>query len=60
MAIATEALFSLGGSLAAKLAPDAVEHTALSALKRYIPAEGARSLYRAISGLLLDIAESQE
>ncbi|KAI0313123.1 P-loop containing nucleoside triphosphate hydrolase protein [Amylostereum chailletii] len=60
MAIAAEALFSLGGALAAGLSPDAVERAAQAALDRYVPPEGARSLYRAVSGLLLDISDTQE
>ncbi|KAI0062355.1 P-loop containing nucleoside triphosphate hydrolase protein [Artomyces pyxidatus] len=58
MAIATEALYSLGGDMTASLSLEVVEKTVHSALAHYIPAEGARSLHRAISGLLLDISES--
>lgn len=60
MAIATEALYSLGGALAASLSAEVVEHAARAAIGRYVPTEGARSLYRAISALLLDISDSLE
>ncbi|KAI0034039.1 P-loop containing nucleoside triphosphate hydrolase protein [Vararia minispora EC-137] len=55
MAIATEALYSLGGEPVTGMSVPAVEDIARTALERYIPAEGARSIYRAVSALLLDV-----
>jgi ATP-dependent Clp protease ATP-binding subunit ClpA len=57
MAIATEAIFATNDEYATKLDVDSVEHVARAALARYIPVEGARSLYRAVSSVLLDMSE---
>ncbi|KAA1469228.1 P-loop containing nucleoside triphosphate hydrolase protein [Dentipellis sp. KUC8613] len=59
MAIATEAFYSLGGNLVASLAPEIVEETVRKSLANYTTAEGARSLYRAVSSLLLDIPDAE-
>jgi hypothetical protein len=53
-AIAAEALFALGGEIACAMAADAVRVAAERAQEGYIPVEGARSLYRAVSALLMD------
>ena len=55
MAIATEALYSVGGAFVADMGVDHVAQAAGSALSRYVPSEGARSLYRAASAVLLDM-----
>lgn len=53
MAIASEALFALAED--ARTIPAAtVEKLVKDSLQSYVPAEGARSLYRAVSTLLLD------
>lgn len=53
MAIASEALFSLAPD--ARTIPAAtIEKLVKDSLQSYVPAEGARSLYRAVSTLLLD------
>lgn len=57
MAIAAEAFYSLGGETVASLPVDVVESSVRTALPQYLPAEGARSLHRAISGLLLEMSE---
>lgn len=54
-AICSEALSSLGGDDARSLSVQVVETVIQSALASYCPAEGARSLYRAISNQLMDI-----
>ncbi|TFY53835.1 hypothetical protein EVG20_g9951 [Dentipellis fragilis] len=59
MAIATEAFYSLGGDLVASLSPEVVEETVRKSLANYTTAEGARSLYRAVSSLLLDIPDAE-
>jgi len=58
LAIATEALFSLGGADTTRLSSEIVKSIARQSLEGYSPEEGARSLYRAVSGLLLDIFDS--
>ncbi|KAL6300184.1 P-loop containing nucleoside triphosphate hydrolase protein [Sparassis latifolia] len=54
MAIAAEALYSLAGESARSIPPVTVEMIVRNSLSTYIPTEGARSLHRAISTLLLD------
>ena len=54
MAIATEALFSLATDIEESMSSAMVERLVHGALCQYVPAEGARSLYRAISTELLD------
>lgn len=54
-AICSEALFNLGGDVARLLSTKVVNSIITSALASYIPAEGARSLYRAISNQMVDI-----
>jgi ATP-dependent Clp protease ATP-binding subunit ClpA len=53
-AVAAEALYTLAGERLATLPPPAVESLVLQAVSGYIPAEGARSLYRAVSSQLID------
>ncbi|KAI0306690.1 P-loop containing nucleoside triphosphate hydrolase protein [Multifurca ochricompacta] len=60
MAIATEAFYSLGGERAYFVSLDIVEHVSRKAIECYIPEEGARSLHRAISSLLMDMPEFLE
>ena len=55
MAICTEALHSLAGESVRMLSPSATESLIRVALSDYVPAEGARSLYRAVSNQLVDI-----
>lgn len=54
MAIATEALFSLAEDAVQSLPAATIEKVVQNALRSYVPAEGARSLYRAVSTELLD------
>lgn len=54
MAIASEALFALAEDAAQALPSATVEKLVKDSLESYVPAEGARSLYRAVSTLLLD------
>jgi len=54
MAIAAEALHSLTGEEGRSLPAATVEKLVKDSLRGYVPAEGARSLYRAVSNLLLD------
>lgn len=54
-AIAAEALFALGGDIAQGLSSAEVVDLATQALTGYLPTEGARSLYRAMSALLMDL-----
>ena len=54
-AICSEALYSLGGDTCHSLDKVLVESIIDSAIVDYYPAEGARSLHRAISNQLLDI-----
>jgi hypothetical protein len=60
MAIATEAFYSLGGEQASFVSPNVVERVSRKAIERYIPEEGARSLHRAVSSLLMDVPELLE
>ncbi|KZP08725.1 P-loop containing nucleoside triphosphate hydrolase protein [Athelia psychrophila] len=53
-AVAAEALYTLGGDLAQGMSPQEVEIFIDRALPSYLPQEGARSLYRAVSSLLVD------
>ena len=54
MAIAAEALHALAGDTAADMPPATRDQIVRTSLNSYIPSEGARSLYRAVSTLLLD------
>lgn len=54
-AICSEAFYTLGGEFARTLPQERVEGVIESALASFIPAEGARSLSRAISNQLVDI-----
>ncbi|OJT10928.1 hypothetical protein TRAPUB_12549 [Trametes pubescens] len=54
LAIAAEALYALAGEGAATMPPATREKIVRSSLDSYIPSEGARSLYRAVSSQLLD------
>jgi len=54
-AICSEALYSLGGEDIRSLSSRTIESVIQNALTSYCPAEGARSLYRAISNQLIDI-----
>lgn len=57
MAIATEIFCSLGGEHVSSISSDVVERVTRKAIEYYIPEEGARSLHRAVSSLLVDIDE---
>jgi hypothetical protein len=54
MAIASEALFALADDAARTLPAATVEKLVKDSLQSYVPTEGARSLYRAVSTQLLD------
>jgi len=54
LAIAAEALFSLAEDAASHLPTATVEKLVNDSLRSYVPAEGARSLYRAVSAQLLE------
>ncbi|KAJ7772946.1 hypothetical protein DFH07DRAFT_937488 [Mycena maculata] len=54
-AICGEALHALAGEVVSQLTPDAVDKLIRDALLNYVPAEGARSLYRAVSNQLVDL-----
>ncbi|KAJ7154208.1 P-loop containing nucleoside triphosphate hydrolase protein [Mycena filopes] len=54
-AICAEAFHTLAGGLISQLAPDRLDALIRDALTSYVPAEGARSLYRAVSNQLLDL-----
>ncbi|KAI0929343.1 hypothetical protein AcV5_006638 [Taiwanofungus camphoratus] len=54
MAIAAEALHSVAGDIVKTLPPATAEMIVRNSLNTYIPAEGARSLYRSVSTLLFD------
>ncbi|KIK92311.1 hypothetical protein PAXRUDRAFT_147605, partial [Paxillus rubicundulus Ve08.2h10] len=53
-AIAAEAVYALAGEAARVMSPLDVETLVTKALPNYYPGEGARSLHRAISNLLVD------
>lgn len=54
MAIASEALNTLAGDLLKTISDDSLNMIIREGVGRYIPSEGARSLYRAVSEMLLD------
>ena len=54
LAIAAEALFSLADASVETLPSATVEKLTQNAVDAYVPEEGARSLYRAVSTELLD------
>lgn len=54
MAIAAEALHALAEDAASTLPAATVEKIVRDSLQGYVPAEGARSLYRAVSTQLLE------
>ena len=60
MAIATEVFYTLGGESASLTSSDNIERVSRQAIESYIPEEGARSLHRAVSSLLVDIPELLE
>jgi hypothetical protein len=60
MAIATEAFYTLGGENAPLVSSDNIERVSRQAMESYIPEEGARSLHRAVTSLLVDIPELLE
>jgi hypothetical protein len=55
MAIAAEALYSLAGERVGTMSPQDIESLIIGALPSYLPVEGARSLYRAVSNQLVDL-----
>ncbi|KLO14915.1 P-loop containing nucleoside triphosphate hydrolase protein [Schizopora paradoxa] len=54
MAIASEALLSLGGDFAQEMSSDEFERFVARSVSDYVPTEGARSLYRSISNHLME------
>ena len=55
LAIASEAILSLGGEEASALDPDAFEKLAIKAVDEYVETDGARSLYRSVSTHLMEM-----
>lgn len=53
-AICAEALYALGGEVAVGLSSNVIEGMIARAVSSYSPAEGARSLLRAVSNQLVD------
>jgi hypothetical protein len=58
LAIASQALFLQGGEHARLMSPETIDKLVVDAVAAYIPSEGGRSLYRAMSSLLLDAIDS--
>jgi hypothetical protein len=58
MAIASQALYALGKEMAQSMSAKAVENLVSKAMDGYLPPEGARSLYRAVSTQLLEALDS--
>ena len=54
LAIATEALYALADDAVSQLPAATVEKIVRDSLQSYVPEEGARSLYRAVSTQLLE------
>ena len=54
LAVATQALFLQSGEHARPMSPEIIDKLVVDAVAAYIPSEGGRSLYRAVSDLLLD------
>jgi ATP-dependent Clp protease ATP-binding subunit ClpA len=54
-AICAEAFHALAEELIAQLPPDRLDALIRDALSGYVPCEGARSLYRAVSNQLVDL-----
>jgi hypothetical protein len=54
LAIAAEAFYNLGGQDALEISHDMAQSLMNKCLESYLPSEGARSLYRAMSNLLMD------
>ncbi|KAJ7481068.1 hypothetical protein B0H11DRAFT_2232981 [Mycena galericulata] len=54
-AICAEAFHALAGEMVTQLPPDDRDKLICAALLSYVPAEGARSLYRAVSNQLVDL-----
>ena len=55
LAIASEAILSLGGEEASALDPEAFEKLAMKAVDGYVETDGARSLYRNVSTHLMEM-----
>lgn len=61
MAIATEAMYSVGGDVVAKMEVEKLEKLAKKVVKGwFVEEEGARSLYRGVSEVLLDLDEDED
>lgn len=61
MAIATEAMYSVGGNLVAKMEVEKVEQLARKVVEGwFVEEEGARSLYRGVSEALLDLDPDED
>lgn len=54
LAVASQALFLQGAEHARSMSPETIDKLVTNAVAAYIPSEGGRSLYRAVSSLLLD------
>ena len=54
LAVASQALFLQGGEHTRSMSPEIINKLVVDAVAAYIPSEGARSLYRAVSNSLLD------
>ncbi|KAJ7286471.1 P-loop containing nucleoside triphosphate hydrolase protein [Mycena rebaudengoi] len=55
MAICAEAVHVLAGQMMSAFSPDTMDSIIRRSLLGYVPSEGARSLYRAVSNQLLDL-----
>jgi len=58
LAVASQALFLQGGEHTRLMSPESIDKLVVDAVAAYIPSEGGRSLYRAVSNLLLDAIDS--
>ena len=54
MAITAEALYTIAGEQVRAMSPQDVQSLIVRALPSYLPAEGARSLYRAVSSQIVN------
>ena len=54
LAIASEAVLALGGDMATELGPEEFEQLASQCVSEYVSTDGARSLYRSVSTLLME------
>ena len=58
LAVGSQALFLQGGEHTRLMSPETIDRLVVDAVAAYVPSEGGRSLYRAVSSLLLDAIDS--